>query len=217
MLEIADLRAYYGRAEAVRGVSLAVPPGEIVAVVGANGAGKSTVAYAVCGLHASRTGRVSVDGRNLSTLRAPDIARAGLTLVPQGRRVFGSLTVGEHLEVAGRNARPGALSRAEVLAIFPSLEARRRVHARMLSGGEQQMLAIARAVLLGPAFIVLDEPTEGLAPAVVELVGRLLRRLRDAGVGVLLMEQARRFPFDVADVVHCIDRGALTTQEVQPA
>jgi branched-chain amino acid transport system ATP-binding protein len=217
MLEIAELHAYFGRAEAVRGVSLDVPRGRIVAVVGPNGAGKSTLAYAVCGLHAPRTGTVRMDGRDVSALRPPDIARAGLTLVPQGRRVFGSLTVGEHLDVAGKNARRGALSRAEVLEIFPSLGARRRVHARMLSGGEQQMLAIARAVLLGPAFIVLDEPTEGLAPAVVELVGALLRRLRDTDVGVLLMEQARRFPFDVADVVHSMDRGALASLEVQPA
>lgn len=217
MLEIAQLRAYYGRAEAVRGVSLDVPRGRIVAVVGPNGAGKSTLAYAVCGLHSPRAGTVRVNGRDVSALRTPDIARAGLTLVPQGRRVFGSLTVEEHLDVAGRNARPGALTRGELLELFPSLRARRRVHARMLSGGEQQMLAIARAVLLGPAFIVLDEPTEGLAPAVVDLVGTLLRRLREAGVGVLLMEQARRFPFEVADVVHSIDRGALASLEVQPA
>ena len=212
MLEVINLSAHYGPAQVVRGVSFTVGAGEIVAVVGPNGAGKSTIAQAVCGVHAARSGIVRLHDRDLSALGAVDIARAGLTLVPQGRRVFGSLTVDEHLQIAGIRRRPGGLSRDELLELFPPLRKRLRVRARSLSGGEQQMLAITRAVLLGPDVLVLDEPTEGLAPSVVGLVGALMVRLAGRRVGMLLLEQSRGFPFEVAHRVLAIDRGVLTGQ-----
>jgi branched-chain amino acid transport system ATP-binding protein len=216
LLEIRDVRASYGAAEVVRGVSLQVEPGRVVAVVGPDGAGKTTLARTVAALHRARRGRIRLDALDLSGASAVEVARAGIALVPQGRRVFASLTVAEHLAVAGRHSRPGALSRDELLELFPNLARRLNVRARALSGGEQQMLAIGRAVLLGPAALIMDEPTEGLAPAVVDLVARLVDRLRERGVAVLLFEQVGGFPFHVADDVLAIDRGAVVGPAVRP-
>jgi branched-chain amino acid transport system ATP-binding protein len=211
VLDVLGLQAWYGTAEVLRGVSLQVRPGEVLAVVGGNGAGKSTLARAVCGVHRAKRGAVLLGDRDLSSSGAVEVARAGITLVPQGRRLFGSLTVAEHLAVARLHRRPRALTTDQVIELFPRLGERSRVRARSLSGGEQQMLAIARAVLLGPDVLVLDEPTEGLAPAVVDLVAGLVRRLRADGVGVLLLEQQGAFPTEVADRVCSIDRGVILT------
>jgi branched-chain amino acid transport system ATP-binding protein len=210
MFEVSGLRARYGAAEVVRGVSVSVPPGRVVAVVGPNGAGKSTLANAVCGVHAERSGSVRLDGREIGGLSTVDLARAGVRLVPQGRRVFGSVTVAEHLSLARPRRPDPPLSREDLLDLFPPLRARLAVRAHSLSGGEQQMLAITRAVLPGPRILVLDEPTEGLAPAVVTLVATLIGRLCERGIGVLLMEQGRGFPYQVADEVFGLDRGELT-------
>jgi len=212
MLEVEGLRAWHGAAEVVRGVSLAVAEGSAVSVVGPNGAGKTTLARALAGLHRGRDGRIVLGGRDLSRAPATDVARAGLRLVPQGRRLFPSLTVAEHFALATRTAAPGAISAHDLLEIFPNLARRERVRAKLLSGGEQQMLAIARAVLPGPTVLVLDEPTEGLAPAIIELVGNLVTTLRDRGTGVLLFEQPGPFPVRVADEVLHIDRGVLAPQ-----
>jgi branched-chain amino acid transport system ATP-binding protein len=201
-LEVQGLRAWHGPAEVLRDASLDVPPGAVTAVVGGNGAGKTTLARSLAGLHRARTGRILLGGRDLSRAGATEVARAGLRLVPQGRRVFPSLTVAEHLRLARGGARAGALPIDEVFELFPHLERRLKVRARLLSGGEQQMLAIARAVLPGPDVLVLDEPTEGLAPAVVE-------RLREQGTAILLLEQRGRFVFDVADELIAIDRGVV--------
>jgi branched-chain amino acid transport system ATP-binding protein len=209
MLEVANLRAWHGPAQVVRGATFDVPLERVTAIVGPNGAGKTTLARTLAGLHRARDGSIVLSGRDLSNAGATQVARAGLTYVPQGRRLFASLTVAEHIGLARRRARPGAMQVDELLELFPHLERRMKVRARLLSGGEQQMLAIARAVLPGPEALVLDEPTEGLAPAVVELVGALIERLREQGVGVLLLEQQGRFPFDVADEVIAIDRGVL--------
>jgi branched-chain amino acid transport system ATP-binding protein len=215
MLEVRDVCAWHGPVEAVRGVSLQVPDGCVIAVVGPNGAGKTTLARAVAGLHRARRGAVRTQVRDLSDCSAVEAARAGVTLVPQGRRLFGSLTVAQHLAVARRHRRPRAMTVEQLLELFPALRARLRVRARSLSGGEQQMLAIARAVLLGPDVVVMDEPTEGLAPAVVDLVAGLIAHLRDDGVSVLLMEQRGAFPLAVADEVLEMARGALCPQEVR--
>src|SRR5690606_14141332 len=195
-------------------------PGQVVAVVGRNGAGKSTLASALAGLHRATAGTVRLAGRDLTGHGPVRVARAGLALVPQGRRVFASLTVDEHLRMAARLPRdhaagPTAWSVEDLLDRFPPLASRRRVRARELSGGEQQMLAISRAVLLGPRVLVLDEPTEGLAPGVVSLVTSLLTALTAREVGVLLMEQPGRFPDQVADRVLTIDRGVLSTPAPQ--
>jgi branched-chain amino acid transport system ATP-binding protein len=209
MLEIRDLFASYGSAEAVRGVSLDVAEGSVVGIIGPNGAGKSTLARAVAGVHRAVAGSVRLGGRELAGSTTVSVARAGLTLVPQGRRLFGSLTVAEHLVLARRHARAGAMTADELLELLPQLSGRLKVRAGSLSGGEQQMLAIARAVLLGPAVVIMDEPTEGLSPAVVSVVAGLLGELRSRGVGVLLLEQRGAFPDKVADVVLTMDRGAL--------
>jgi len=209
MLEVEDLRAWHGAAEVVRSISFEVAAGTVAAIVGPNGAGKTTLARALAGLHRPREGRVLLGGRDLPRAGATGVARAGLRLVPQGRRLFPSLTVAEHFALARRGGAPDAVSPEQLLEIFPNLERRRRVRAKLLSGGEQQMLAIARAVLPGPRVIVLDEPTEGLAPGIVELVARLVGTLRERGVGVLLLEQPGTFPGRVADDVLLIDRGVL--------
>jgi branched-chain amino acid transport system ATP-binding protein len=209
MLEIADLRASHGAAEVVRGASFTVSGGGVTAIVGPNGAGKTTLARAVVGLHRARSGTIRLGDRDLSRAAATQVARAGIGFVPQGRRLFASLPVAEHVALARRRARPCAMPLEELLELFPNLERRLKVRARLLSGGEQQMLAIARAVLPGPEVLIMDEPTEGLAPAVVDLVGRLIERLRVQGVGVLLLEQQGHFPFDVADEAIAIDRGVV--------
>lgn len=213
MLEVSAMKASYGAVEAVRGATLSLATGEVLAVIGPNGAGKSTLAHAITGVHKRRTGRVVLDGRDLTGASAVTISRAGMTLVPQGRRLFGSCTVAEHVMLTSIHRRPGALPLDDILELFPRLRERWNVRAKALSGGEQQILSIARAALLGPSVIVLDEPTEGLAPSIVDLVGQLIGRLRDQGVATLLMEQHGGFPFTVADRVLTIDRGVLQTAD----
>jgi ABC-type branched-subunit amino acid transport system ATPase component len=217
MLEVTDLRASHGPVQVLRGVSLSVPAGQVVAVVGGNGAGKTTLARAVAGMHRDRTGVIRVGDRDVSSCGPVRAVQSGVALVPQGRRLFGSLTVAEHFTLARARARSGAMSTDGLLDLFPRLGERMRVRARFISGGEQQMLAIARAVLLGPDVLVLDEPTEGLAPAVVELVAGLVRRLRQDGVAVLLMEQDSGFPVHIADQVLTLDRGVLGGRTGPPA
>ena len=213
MLEVERLRARHGSVQAVRDVTFRLAPGEVLAVLGPNGAGKSTLANAVAGLHAARSGQVRLDGADLSHARSTVLARHGITLVPQGRRVFGSCTVAEHVALARARARSGAPELDELLELFPRLRDRWRVRARQLSGGEQQMLAITRAVLLGPAVLILDEPTEGLAPSIVSAVGGLVGLLRTRGAAVLLMERPGAFPDAVADRAVTMDRGLLVDED----
>jgi branched-chain amino acid transport system ATP-binding protein len=189
MFEVDGLKATYAAVQAVREATFKVGAGEVLAVLGPNGAGKSTLANAIAGLHK---------------------ARAGLALVPQGRRVFGSCTVAEHVKLAGAHAGPGALPVEDILDLFPKLSERWSVKAHQLSGGEQQMLALARAVLLGPRVLVLDEPTEGLAPSIVTAVANLVRLLRSRGMAVVLMEQTGPFPDALADRVVTMDRGVVS-------
>jgi branched-chain amino acid transport system ATP-binding protein len=210
MLAVEDLSASYGAVQAVRSVSFEVAAGEVLAVAGPNGAGKSTLANVLAGLHRSRSGRILLDGTDLSSARATQTSRAGVTLVPQGRRVFGSCTVAEHVDLAESRARAGAIGIEQVLTHFSRLHDRWTVRARQLSGGEQQMLAITRAVLLGPRVLVLDEPTEGLAPAIVTAVAGLVRDLRDQGVAVVLMEQPGPFVDTLADRTVTMDRGLIS-------
>jgi branched-chain amino acid transport system ATP-binding protein len=210
MLVVEQLSASYGAVQAVRRVSFHVTAGEILAVAGPNGAGKSTLANVLAGLHRSRSGRIVLAGTDLSDARATQTARSGVTLVPQGRRVFGSCTVAEHVDLAQARAREGAIRLDDVLVHFPKLRDRWSVRARQLSGGEQQMLAITRAVLLGPRVLVLDEPTEGLAPAIVTAVAGLVHDLRDQGVAVVLMEQPGPFVDALADRTVTMDRGLVS-------
>ena len=217
MLDVQDLKATYGAVQAVREATFRVEAGEVLAVLGPNGAGKSTLANALAGLHRARTGRMLLDGRDLGKARTTAMVRAGITLVPQGRRVFGSCTVAEHVTLAAVHAAPAALPLDDLLEMFPKLRDRWAVRARRLSGGEQQMLAITRAVLLGPRVVVLDEPTEGLAPSIVTAVANLVRVLRDRGVAVVLMEQAGPFADALADRVATMDRGVVRVRQTTAA
>ncbi|XXT20137.1 ABC transporter ATP-binding protein [Sorangium sp. So ce429] len=190
LLSIAGLHAYHGQAHVLQGVELAIG-GEPLSLVGRNGMGKSTLCNALMGLVARAEGQARFDGVELVGMRPDRIANLGIGYVPQGRRIFPSLSVEEHLQMmAERRGRPGAgWTRERVHALFPGLLARRRVLAGALSGGEQQSLAIARALMLGPRFLILDEISEGLAPLVVDQLVEALRSLSQGGIGMLIVEQ----------------------------
>lgn len=207
-LRIDGVHAGYGDVRVLRGLSLDVPAGAVTAIVGPNGVGKTTLIDTVMGLIPATAGRVLVGETNL--LRLPATARRehGLALVPQGRRVFRSLTVEEHLALA-RAADEGPFGADWVYATFPRLAERRRALARTLSGGEQSMLAIARALVTAPRLLLMDEPTEGLAPLLVATVREVVGTVKAAGVTVLLVEQNLAFALAVADRVAVMRRGEI--------
>jgi branched-chain amino acid transport system ATP-binding protein len=202
MLDVRDLTAGYATGTVLRGVSLTVAAGELLALLGRHGMGKSTLLRAVCGLRppALTGGSVRVAGEEVTGLPAYQVARRGVSLVPQGRRVFGSLTVEENLRIA---ARPGGWDLAGVWELFPRLVERRGQPAATLSGGEQQMLAIGRSLMTNPRLLLMDEPSEGLAPAVLDLITDRLGQIRGQGQAVLLAEQNVDLALALADRV-CI-------------
>lgn len=212
-LEVRGLEAGYDRLQVLHGIDVSVAPGELVAVIGANGAGKSTLLRSVSGLLRPRSGQVLLDGTDVTNLGAEQIARRGLAHVPENRLVFPSLSVEDNLALGGwTRQRDGryAQRRAEALALFPRLADRIALVAGALSGGEQQMLAMARALMAGPSVVVLDEPSLGLAPRVVGEIIAALAHLRDEqGLAVLLVEQNVRAAFKVADRVLVMDRGRV--------
>jgi branched-chain amino acid transport system ATP-binding protein len=209
LLEVQGLRAGYGGSAVLHGVDLTLGEGKAVALLGRNGVGKSTFLWAVMGLLRPSAGSVRLRGRELAGRPANLVARAGVALVPQGRRVFADLTVEQNLQVAAGRRRTGPWTPQQVYQVLPQLAERRRHRADQLSGGEQQMLAIARALLLNPSLLLLDEPSDGLAPAVVARVGQLLGELRDQGLSVLLVEQDLRSAFAVADEVAVMRKGEI--------
>jgi len=209
LLEVRGLRAGYGGSAVLHGVDLTLREGKAVALLGRNGVGKSTFLWAVMGLLRPSAGSVRLRGRELAGRPANLVARAGVALVPQGRRVFADLTVEQNLQVAAGRRRTGPWTPQRVYQVLPQLAERRRHRADQLSGGEQQMLAIARALLLNPSLLLLDEPSDGLAPAVVARVGQLLGELRDQGLSVLLVEQDLRSAFAVADEVAVMRKGEI--------
>lgn len=189
VLTISDLHVYYGRAHALQGVSLDLPKG-VLGVVGRNGMGKSTLCNALMGLLPAHQGSVQLNGQNILNLKPNRIVECGIGYVPQGRRVWQSLTVDEHLRLAARTGRVGDWTVDKVYEIFPRLIERRRNGGAQLSGGEQQMLAIGRALLANPDLLIMDEPTEGLAPVIVLQLSALLREIgREGRISVLLIEQ----------------------------
>jgi branched-chain amino acid transport system ATP-binding protein len=209
LLEVERLRAGYAGSAVLRGVDLTVDQGRAVALLGRNGVGKSTRLSAVMGLLRPTAGSVRLQGRELAGRPANLVARAGVALVPQGRRVFADLTVEQNLQVATGRRSAGPWTPERVYELLPQLAERRRHRADQLSGGEQQMLAVARALLLNPRLLLLDEPSDGLAPAVVARVARLLADLRDQGLSVLLVEQDLRTAFAVADEVAVMRKGEI--------
>jgi branched-chain amino acid transport system ATP-binding protein len=211
VLEIADLHVRYATAEAVRGVGLSATPGRVTLVLGANGAGKTSTLRAAAGLVRAHAGRVVLDGRDVTGLAPHRIVRAGMVLVPEGRRVFAPLTVEENLVLGGytasRDRSREVLDR--VFTMFPILHERRSGPAGLLSGGEQQMLAFGRALMSSPRVIMLDEPSMGLAPTMVESVLEAVRGMADEGLSVLLVEQNAEMGLEVADDVVAMARGEV--------
>ena len=211
MLTVRDLHAYYGLAHILQGVSLEARAGEVVALLGRNGAGKSTALKAIMGLVAPAQGEVSFAGQRLDRLPSYRIARLGLGYVPEERRIFTELTVMENLEVGRQPARNGAPAWTEdkLFTLFPNLaEMRERTGGRM-SGGEQQMLTIARTLMGNPRCVLLDEPSEGLAPIIVEQMARSIHALKGEGLSVLLSEQNLHFSQAVADRAYIIEKGQI--------
>ena len=211
MLEARGLSAGYGRARILFGLDLAVDRGEVVALLGRNGAGKSTTLKALMGLIETRSGEVRFEGARIDRRAPHEIARLGLGYVPEDRRIFTDLTVAENLEVGRQPPRPGAPTwdTEKLLALFPALGAMLKRRGGSMSGGEQQMLCIARTLAGNPSAILLDEPSEGLAPVIVDQVAAAILELKWAGVAVLLAEQSARFTERVADRGYRLEKGQI--------
>jgi len=220
MLRVEDLHAGYGSAEVLTGVSLAVKAGSLVALIGANGAGKTTTMRAICGLLPPRRGRVLLGGQDVAGLPASGIARRGLAHAPEGRRVFGPLSVEDNLLLGAYPRLPhffgfhgqAATELERIYALFPRLKERRSQLAGTLSGGEQQMLAIGRALMARPKAMLLDEPSMGLAPVIVQEVFAIIRRLKDEGITLLLVEQFAKSALEVADYAYVMERGRIVVE-----
>ncbi|KCV81009.1 ABC transporter-like protein [Actibacterium atlanticum] len=215
MLELRGVNAGYGRAQILRDVSFQVGAGEIVCLLGRNGAGKTTTMKTIMGLVRPMAGQVLLEGAGLSALPAHQVPRHGVGYVPQGRRLFGELTVAQNLEIGLRARGQGAQTREEVLQLFPRLRERLTQRAETLSGGEQQMLATARALCLKPRVMLLDEPTEGLQPSMIALIRDVIVKMRAQGVAVLLVEQRVDAVLSVADHVVFLENGQI--RETVPA
>jgi len=211
MLELRRLNAGYGRAQVLFDLELELHAGEVAVLAGRNGAGKSTTLKAIMGLLAPSSGEVLFQGRRIEGLEPFEVARLGLGYVPEDRRIFTELTVAENLEVGRRASRAGvpAWTMERVFALFPNLAVMRERPGSRMSGGEQKMLAIARTLMGNPAAILLDEPSEGLAPVIVRQVAEAVRNLKGAGLGVLLCEQNPRFAGELADRVYRIEKGRV--------
>jgi len=207
LLEVEDLSATYGQVSALRGISLSVEAGETLAVIGANGAGKTTLLRAIVGQVAVPTGRVLFQGGDITHLSTFERARRGIVMVPEGRRLFSSLTVEENLKVGISARRPGAWNLKSVYDLFPLVSERRHRRAGLMSGGEQQATAIARALMSNPAVLLLDEVSLGLAPAVVASIYSNLPAILSNGTAVLLVEQDVSQALRVSDEVHCLLQG----------
>lgn len=212
-LEVAGIDTYYGTAHILHGVSLDVQPGEAVALLGRNGAGKTTTLRSLTGLTRPRRGAVRLDGVEITNLRPDQILQRGMVLVPSGRRVFGELTVAQNLLLAAsearRRARTGGWTLARVFEVFPKLETMLQRRAAVLSGGEAQMLKLGRALLANPDLLLLDEPSEGLAPTNVQEIGRRLSGLKQAGLAMLICEQNLHFTLDIADRCYILEKGCI--------
>jgi len=208
MLEVADLHAHYGRAHILQGISFSIATGEVLVLLGHNGAGKSTTLKSLVGLVRPSGGRVVFQGRDVAGWETHRIVQAGLGYVPEERRIFADLTVMENLEV-GRREVPGGWTVERLLALFPNLAAMRERLGGRMSGGEQQMLTIARTLMGNPRLVLLDEPSEGLAPVIVEQMAAAILEMKTAGVTVLLAEQNLHFAARVADRAAVIERGRI--------
>ena len=212
MLQVQDINVYYGAIHAIKGVSFEVRQGEIVTLIGANGAGKSTILQTVSGLLRSRTGSISFLGEPISGVPAHKLVSRGLAHVPEGRRIFLQMSVEENLEMGAFTQPPSGVSDdlAHVFELFPRLKERRRQIAGTLSGGEQQMLAMGRALMSHPRLLMLDEPSMGRAPILVEQIFEIIRTLHQSGTTVLLVEQNAQMALSVADRAYVLETGTIS-------
>ena len=212
MLEVSDLHSGYGKIEILKGIEIKVPAGKIVSLIGSNGAGKSTFLMTLSGIVRSRKGRVHFEGKPIENLQPHQIVKLGITQVPEGRRIFQHLTVEENIDL-GAYTRSGGKElkkdREEQLALFPALKSRLSALAGNLSGGEQQMLAMARALMARPRILLLDEPSLGLAPKMVELVFSLIHRINERGITILLVEQNAWMALKLAHYGYVIESGKI--------
>jgi branched-chain amino acid transport system ATP-binding protein len=212
MLAVENIHVYYGNIAAVKGISLEVMKGEIVTLIGSNGAGKSTTMRAISGLVSPRRGAIMFEGRKISGMPGHQVTALGISQSPEGRRIFGRMTVDENLDLGAflRNDKDGILEdRDRVYDLFPRLKERVHQKAGTLSGGEQQMLAVARALMGRPRLLMLDEPSMGLAPLLVELIFNTIRQIREQGMTILLVEQNALAALDVADRAYVLESGVI--------
>jgi len=206
-LEARGLHTYYGKSHILHGVTIEVAAGKITALLGRNGAGKTTTLRSLMGLTPPREGRVTIFGTETTSWPTYRIAQLGVGYVPEGRRIFANLSVEENLKVPLERGGPWTMQR--IFELFPRLDERRQSRGRQLSGGEQEMLSIARALLLNPKLLILDEPSQGLAPLIVREVFRIVARMREEGISVLLVEQNARMSLEIADHAYVLDDGAI--------
>jgi branched-chain amino acid transport system ATP-binding protein len=213
MLELRGIDAGYGKVQVLRSMSLEARPGEILCVMGRNGAGKTTTMKAIMGLVRATSGSILLDGQDISRLQPHEIPRLGIGYIPQGRRLFSELTVAENLEIGLMTRSRGAATRDKVLTMFPRLTERLSQVSGTLSGGEQQMLATARALCLEPQVLLLDEPTEGLQPSMIALIRETLVKLKGTGVAIILVEQRVDAVMSIADRVAFVENGTVALVE----
>ena len=209
MFKVVDIHTYYGDSYVLQGVSLEIAKEQVVALLGRNGVGKTTLIRSIAGFTPARRGQILFRGRDITRLAAYKIIRLRIGLVPQGRRIFPSLSVKENLSIAARGSGEKGWDFEKVYALFPRLEERRNQRASTLSGGEQQMLAIARALISNPLFLLMDEPTEGLAPVLVREVGDVILRLKEEGLSIFVVEQNLSFARKFADYAHVMSKGKI--------
>jgi len=209
MLKIKDIHTYYGNSYVLQGISLEVRKGTVVGILGRNGVGKTTLIRSIIGFSPVRRGQILFKDVDITHLPPYKIARMHMGLVPQGRRIFPSLTVQENLTVAARDAGLRQWDQEKIFNLFPRIKERLNNRGNELSGGEQQMLAIARALLSNPDYILMDEPTEGLAPLLVQEIGDIILRVREEGISILIVEQSLLFALRVSTETHLMSKGTI--------
>jgi branched-chain amino acid transport system ATP-binding protein len=215
MLELADIHTYYGESQVLWGVSLKVERGSVVGILGRNGMGKTTIIHSIIGFTPPRRGRVILKGEEVTSLEPNRIAKMGVALIPQGRRIFPSLSVRENLTMAARGGERGlAWSLDKIHSMFPILRERANQKGNLLSGGEQQMLCIGRALMTNPDLLLMDEPSEGLAPLIVQELGDTIKELNRKGLSILLVEQNISLALAVADYVYVVDKGMIVYESI---